>query len=222
MYHFSYFKEKDRQTILAFLEQHPFTFMTGSFNNGTQVATQVPMLTVERDGELYVQGHIMRNTDHHKALMENPNVLVVFTGPSTYVSASWYSNSQMGSTWNYMSVHMQGVIRWMSAEELVQLMKTFTLKHEGGNSSSPTIYDNLPETYVDKMMAGITGFEIKVNKLDNVFKLSQNRDEKSYMNIIAKLEEKGGESALIAEEMKKRKAGLFPDGEVWDGTKFES
>ena len=69
MYHFSYFKEKDRQTILAFLEQHPFAFMTGSFNNGTQVATQVPMLTVERDGELYVQGHIMRNTDHHKALM---------------------------------------------------------------------------------------------------------------------------------------------------------
>ena len=211
MYHFSYFKEKDRQTILAFLEQHPFAFMTGSFNNGTQVATQVPMLTVERDGELYVQGHIMRNTDQHKALMENPNVLVVFTGPSTYVSASWYCNSQMGSTWNYMSVHMQGVIRWMTAEELVQLMKTFTLKHEGGNSSSPTIYDNLPETYVDKMMAGITGFEIKVNKLDNVFKLSQNRDEKSYMNIIAKLEEKGGESALIAAEMKKRKAGLFPE-----------
>ena len=137
--------------------------------------------------------------------------MVVFTGPSTYVSASWYSNSQMGSTWNYMSVHMQGVIRWMMAEELVQLMKTFTLKHEGGNSSSPTIYDNLPETYVDKMMAGITGFEIKVNKLDNVFKLSQNRDEKSYMNIIAKLEEKGGESALIAAEMKKRKAGLFPE-----------
>ena len=222
MYHFSYFKEKDRQTILAFLEQHPFAFMTGSFNNCTQVGTQVPMLTVERDGELYVQGHIMRNTDHHKALMENPNVLVVFTGPSTYVSASWYSNSQMGSTWNYMSVHMQGVIRWMSAEELIQLMKTFTLKHEGGNSSSPTIYDNLPETYVDKMMAGITGFEIKVNKLDNVFKLSQNRDEKSYMNIISKLDEKGGNSALIASEMKKRKSELFPPGVEWDASKFDS
>lgn len=222
MYHFSYFKEKDRQTILAFLEQHPFAFMTGSFNNGIQVATQVPMLIFERDGELYVQGHIMRNTDHHKALSENPNVLVVFTGPSTYVSASWYSNSQMGSTWNYMSVHMHGAVRWMSNEELIQLMKMFTLKHEGGDTSSPTIYDNLPETYVNKMMAGITGFEIKVEKLDNVFKLSQNRDEKSYMNIISKLEEKGGESALIAEEMKKRKADLFPAGTVWDGTKFES
>lgn len=222
MYHFSYFKENDRQTILAFLEEHPFAFMTGSFNNGEQVATQVPMLTLERNGELYIQGHIMRNTDHHKAFMENPNVLVVFTGPSTYVSASWYSNSQMGSTWNYMSVHMHGNIRWMSSVELVHLMKSFTLKHEGGDASSPTIYDNLPETYVDKMMAGITGFEIKVNKLDNVFKLSQNRDEKSYMNIIAKLEAKGGESALIAEEMKKRKADLFPDGEVWDANKFES
>lgn len=222
MYHFAYFKEKDRQTILAFLEAHPFAFMTGSFNNGTQVATQVPMLTFERDGELYIQGHIMRNTDHHKAFIENPNVLLVFTGPSTYVSASWYSNSQMGSTWNYMSVHMHGGIRWMSSEELIQLMKTFTLKHEGGDSSSPTIYDNLPESYVNKMMAGITGFEMKVEKLDNVFKLSQNRDAKSYNNIISKLEAKGGQSALIAEEMKKRKDSLFPPGQVWDGTKFDS
>jgi transcriptional regulator len=222
MYHFSYFKEKDRQTILAFLEAHPFAFMTGCFNNGTQVATQVPMLTSERDGELYIQGHIMRNTDHHKAFIENPNVLLVFTGPSTYVSASWYSNSQMGSTWNYMSVHMHGNIHWMSSDELIQLMKTFTLKHEGGDSFSPTIYDNLPESYVNKMMAGITGFEMKVEKLDNVFKLSQNRDEKSYTNIISKLEAKGGESALIAEEMKKRKDNLFPPGQVWDGTKFDS
>ncbi|MBK8507088.1 MAG: hypothetical protein IPL46_35900 [Saprospiraceae bacterium] len=30
----------------------------------------------------------MRNTDHHKALVENPNALVVLTGPSTYVSAT--------------------------------------------------------------------------------------------------------------------------------------
>ncbi len=222
MYHFSYFKEKDRQVILNFIEEHPFAFVTGSFLTGAQVATQIPVIIEERNGDLFLQGHIMRNTDHHKAFMENPNALIVFTGPSAYVSATWYSNSQMGSTYNYMSVHVPGEVRLMSQDELISFMRRFTLKFEKGNTQSPTIYDNLPPEYVNKMVAAIAGFEIKLDKIDNVFKLSQNRDEKSYLNIISKLEEKGGNAALIAEEMKKRRAELFPPGVEWDGSKFDS
>jgi transcriptional regulator len=222
MYHFAYFKEKEQQAILDFIEQNPFAFLTGSFLSGKQVATQLPVLLQERNGELFLQGHIMRNTDHHKALMENPNALLVFTGPSCYVSASWYSNPQIGSTWNYMSVHVGGPIHFMTNEELAAFMRKLTLHFEKGNTQSETIFDNLPDAFLHKMMPAIVGFEIKVEQLENVFKLSQNRDEKSYLNIISKLDEQGGDSALIAEEMKKRKAGLFPDGAEWDHSKFDS
>lgn len=222
MYHFSYFKEKDKQVILDFIGDNPFAFLTGSYLSGSQVATQVPVLFEERDGELILQGHIMRNTDHHKAFIENPNALVVFTGPSTYVSASWYTNPQIGSTWNYMSVHLSGQVRWMTDKELVQFMRKFTLKFEQGNGGSPTIYDNLPDEFLTKMMPAIAGFEIRADKIDNVFKLSQNRDERSYMNIISKLEELGGNGALVAAEMSKRKAELFPPGVEWDASKFDS
>ncbi len=222
MYNFSYFKEKDKQTILDFIEDNPFAFMTGSYLAGTQVATQIPVLPEERNGELYLQGHIMRNTDHHKAFIENPNALIVFTGPSCYVSASWYSNPQIGSTWNYMSVHITGQVNFMTNDELAAFMRKLTLKFEKGNIESPTFFDNLPDHFLSKMMPAIVGFEIKAEKLENVFKLSQNRDEKSYINIITKLEEQGGSSALIASEMKKRKAELFPAGVEWDGTKFDS
>jgi len=221
MYNFSYFKEQDKQTILQFLEEHPFAFLTGSRLSGEQVATQVPVLYEERDGELYLQGHIMRNTDHHKAFVENPKALLVFTGPSAYVSASWYSNPQTGSTWNYMSVHVSGQMNFMSPEELIAFMKKLTLKYEKGNIESATIYDNLPESFLSKMMPAIAGFEIRGEKIDNVFKLSQNRDEKSFSNIISQLEAVGGESALVAGEMKKRKGELFPAGATWDATKFE-
>lgn len=222
MYNFSYFKEKDKQAILDFIEENPFAFLTGSYASGEQVATQVPMLLEERNGELFLQGHIMRNTDHYKAFVENPNALLVFTGPSAYVSASWYSNPQIGSTWNYMSVHVGGQMNFMSANELIQFMRKLTLKFEKGNTQSQTIYDNLPDDFLNKMMPAIVGFEIKADKIENVFKLSQNRDEKSYLNIISKLEEQGGNSALIAMEMKKRKPGLFPSGVAWDGSKFDS
>lgn len=222
MYNFSYFKENDRQVLLEFIEAHPFAFLTGTSPSGTPVATQIPIVFEERDGELFLQGHIMRNTDHHKAFMANPNALIVFTGPDTYVSASWYSNPQIGSTWNYMSVHISGEMRFMTSEELVQLMKKFTLKFEKGNTSSPTIFDNLPDGFLSKMMPAIAGFEIKAERIENVFKLSQNRDRASYDNIIFKLEAQGGDSALIAAEMKKRTSLLFPVGVEWDGSKFDS
>lgn len=222
MYNFSYFKEKDKQTILDFIEENPFAFVTGSYLSGQQVATQIPILLEERNGELFLQGHMMRNTDHHKAFVENPNALIVFTGPSCYVSASWYSNPQIGSTWNYMSVHVSGQVNFMTNEALIAFMRKLTLKFEKGNTQSLTFYDNLPEQFLSKMMPAIAGFEIKAEKLENVFKLSQNRDEKSYNNIISKLQEIGGSSALIANELIKRKAELFPEGVEWDPNRFDS
>jgi transcriptional regulator len=222
MYNFSYFKETDKQIILDFIDENPFAFMTGSFLSGKQVATQIPVLIEERNGELYAQGHLMRNTDHHKAFIENPNGLLVFTGPSCYVSASWYSDPQTGSTWNYMSVHIAGQVKFMSDEDLIYFMQKLTLKFEKGNTQSQTFYDNLPKQFLSKMMPAIVGFEIKADIIDNVFKLSQNRDERSYLNIISNLEEQGGNSAAIAHEMKKRKKTLFPDGVEWDSSKFDS
>ncbi|MCC7029178.1 MAG: FMN-binding negative transcriptional regulator [Chitinophagaceae bacterium] len=212
MYNFSYFKEKDKETLLNFIEDNPFAFLTGSFLSGKQVATQIPVLLEERSGELFLQGHIMRNTDHYNAFIENPKGLLVFTGPSSYVSASWYSDPHIGSTWNYMSVHIAGNVNLMTEEELIGFMRKLTLKFEKGNTRSLTFYDNLPDGFLKKMMPAIVGFEIKASNIENVFKLSQNRDEKSYMNIISKLEELGGQSALVAAEMRKRKSELFPFG----------
>lgn len=212
MYHIPYFKENDKQALFQFLDKNPFAFLTGSNASGQQVATQIPIICEERDGALYMQGHIMRNTDHHKAFVENEQVLAVFTGPHTYVSAAWYTNPQTGSTWNYMSVHINGNIRFLPESGLIQLMKKLTLKFENNNPASPTIFDNLPEAYLQKMLPAIVAFEIKAMDIQNVFKLSQNRDSESYLNIIKHLESKNdiGNAALIANEMKDRFPKLFP------------
>jgi transcriptional regulator len=222
MYTFSYFQEADQQVLLQFLSDHPFAFLTGSFQNGQQVATQIPILIERRGEELILQGHIMRKTDHHKAFIENPEVLAVFTGPHSYVSASWYSNPQIGSTWNYMSVHVSGKIAFMSDDQLVEFMRKFTLYFEKEDATSPTVFDNLPQGFLSKMMPGIVGFEIRTRNINNVFKLSQNRDEASYLNIISQLENQGGEAAKIAAEMLKRRSALFPPGQAWDASKFDS
>jgi transcriptional regulator len=168
MYNFSYFKEEDKLVILQFLQDHPFAFLTGSFNTGKQVATQIPVLVEERDDKLILHGHIMRKTDHHKAFLENPQALVVFTGPSTYVSATWYTNPHMGSTWNYMSVHLRGNIRFVGEQELRSLLDKLTLRFENNNSTSPTYFTNLSEDYVKHMLPAIEAFEMEVEEMENV------------------------------------------------------
>jgi transcriptional regulator len=209
MYNIPHFKAQDKEEILQFMKEHPFVFLTGSDAANKPVVTQVPVFIDERDGKLFLSGHIMRQTDHHKAFEHNKNVLAVFTGPHTYVSATWYTKA-MGSTWNYMSVHAHGTIRLGDKEELIAVLRRLTLHYEDGNTASSTVFDNLPADYTESMMQGIVPFEIEIKELQHIFKLSQNRDEKSYDNIILQLKQKGGDAAAIADIMEKRKSKVFP------------
>jgi transcriptional regulator len=221
MYNLPYFKEKDKEVVLQFIHQYPFAFLTGCSETGEPVVTQVPVLIEEREGKLFLTGHIMRQTDHHKVFEKNPNALVVFTGPHTYVSAGWYSNPYQGSTWNYMSVHVKGLLRLLDKDDLITVLRKTTLHFENGNSQSPTVFDNLPNEYVNRLVKLIIAFEIEVTEIDNVFKLSQNRDEESYYNIIEKLQQQGSDGKYIANEMRKRSSQLFKKDDSIQNGKLE-
>ena len=208
MYNLPYFKEKEFPVLLEFMKQHPFVVLCGTDINKKPVATQVPVLFDMRDGQLFLRGHMMRQTDHHKAFMENPEALVLFTGPHTYVSASWYTDPRQGSTWNYMTVHARGKLQFLSEDQLRETLERTTTLFEN-NDQSPSLFGHLPPAYVNRLVPAITAFEIAVASIENVFKLSQNRDEESYTNIIGKLMQGNEDAQVIAAEMKKRQAALY-------------
>ena len=209
MYNLPYFKEQDAAVVLEFMRAHPFIFLSGVNEENKPVATQVPVFIDEKDGKLFLTGHIMRNTDHHKAFEKNSNVLAVFTGPHVYVSGTWYSDPHQASTWNYMSVHAKGNIKFGDHNDLVAILRRLTLHYENNNTASTTIFDNLSSEYLKPLVKAIVAFEVEITSVENVFKLNQNRDEKSYNTIIAKLEEQGSDGQFIAKEMKKRQQQLF-------------
>jgi transcriptional regulator len=209
MYNLPYFKEKDEEIVKQFMREHPFAFLTGCNEENKPIVTQVPVFIDEKDKKLFLTGHIMRNTDHHKAFVQNPNVLAVFTSPHVYVSGTWYDNPSQASTWNYISVHAKGIIRFGDEKALMNILKRLTLHYEDNNRDSSTVFDNLSEEYRNPLLKAIIAFEVEVTGIDNVFKLSQNRNEKSYYNIIEKLEQQGGDGKYIANEMKKRTSQLF-------------
>ena len=161
MYDLPYFKEREQQAVLDFIHQHPFAMLIGS-SDRAPVATQVPVLVHEREGgRLFLRGHMMRNTDHHKAFQENSEALCVFSGAHTYVSARWYSNPQTGSTWNYMSVHARGKIRFLGEPELLRILEQTTARFEN-DENSPALFRHLPKAYVDSLKNAIIAFEMEV------------------------------------------------------------
>ena len=71
------------------------------------------------------------------------------------------------------------------------------------------LHKELPEDYISRLSKAIVAFEIKLLQTDAVFKLSQNRDEQSFDNIVSKLSSGNWEEKAVAEEMSKRKQQFF-------------
>ena len=210
MYNYPHYKEQDKEKVIAFMKDHPFITLIGTDKNGRIEATQIPLVVEEKKGRLFIYGHIAKKSDHHQAFEENSNVLALFTGAHTYVSGTWYSgNPHQASTWNYISVHARGQIKFLDEAALIGLLKKLSLHFENNNLTSSTIYDNLPIDYKEKLIKAILAFELEVTEMDNVHKLSQNRDEKSYENIVQQLKQQEGDAKEIGEVMEKRKEQVF-------------
>ena len=203
MYKLSYFTEQDPAVVLAFMKAYPFAVVTAA-GKDYPVATHLPLAIEEIESKMVFTGHIMRNTDHHKAFTNNDRVLVIFNGPHCHVSAGWYPNPHLASTWNYISVHAKGRISFVSESETMKIIEDITIKYEGAESGSS--FQNIPEEYKERLVKAIVGFTIQVDSYENVFKLSQNHNEETKESIVSHLEARGDDNAVaIALEMRKRR-----------------
>ena len=188
MYKLSYFTEKDPEKVFDFMKKNPFAIVSGVYNN-FPVATHVPLEIKKIDDQLFLTGHIMKETDHYKAFLENQNVLVIFSGPHCYISASWYVQKNVASTWNYMDVHVKGKIKFTDEEGTKKIIENITDQYE--KSDSAASFNNLPKDYVERLSKAIAGFTIEIESIENTFKLSQNHDEETKKQISCKNEMKG-------------------------------
>ena len=203
MYKFDHYTEKDLERVIDFMKANPFVTIIGK-KDKYPVATQIPVeVSIDATGRITLMGHIMRKTDHQLAFEQDPHVLVLFNGPHCYVSASWYTTPLIGSTWNYMTVQAKGQLSFTDEAGTLAAIRAVSNRFEGTNSIAS--FDKVPQDYIDHMVKAIVGINIEIESMDNVFKLSQNRDEESRKNIINELKKRGDEqSAAIADEMIKR------------------
>ena len=199
------FQEKDPEAILAFIRKYPLGMVTAAGEKGV-VATHVPLL-IESDGSrIRLRGHVMRKTSHWEGFKKSSEVLVAFTGPDAPVLESWNTSRPFGGTWNYMAVHVRGTLNYLPESDLVEILRELKNTYE---TEPSTKFDDLPPEYVPSLIKAIEGFEILVTSIEAVFKLSQNRSRTDFENTVSELQRKGGENALVAEEMVARRGVFF-------------
>ena len=198
------YKNENQQEIENFIHQHGFGILVNQ-TDGKPWATHIPMLFEARDGKQLLVGHISKENPQAGSLNNNDEILAIFSGAHTYISSSWYDHENV-PTWNYLAVHVYGKVKIHTLDEAIEGLKRLTDKYEAKvKSENPVRIEELSKKTM-MQARGIVSFEIEVTSIQAVKKLSQNRDDKNYKNIISKLEDSNDNEAIaVAEEMKKNR-----------------
>lgn len=202
MYTPKLYREENRQKILSFLQKHDFATLV-SYDGERPVASHLLVEVIEEGEKLFINGHMSRANPLWKTF-ENPDeVLVIFQGTHTYISPTWYNHVNV-PTWNYQSVHVYGKPRLITEyDEAYVVLKRLVERYESNGHYS---MEALPQDFVQKEIKGIMAFQIEVSHLDANYKLSQNRNDEDYWNIVSHLEERSDDlSHGVADAMKKQR-----------------
>ncbi len=204
MYIPSHFRPEDVAAVHESMTRTGFVSLVTNTASGL-IATQAPVLfdaTVGEHGIL--RGHIARGNLQWKAALVEQEALAIFVGPNGYVSPQWYAakreHGRVVPTWNYVSVHAYGKVRFSEDRELLlRIVAQLTEKHEA-KSELPWKVSDAPAEYIEGLLKAIVAFEMPITRMEASWKLNQNRSEADRRGAMEGLKERG---EAVAEEMEK-------------------
>ncbi|MCI0457772.1 MAG: FMN-binding negative transcriptional regulator [Gemmataceae bacterium] len=188
------FNQPDRDTLHAFIEANSFALLCSTGEGGLPFASHLPLLLERSTAPLGVLvGHMARANPQWQQADGRP-VLAVFSGPHTYISPSWYEAEGVVPTWNYVAVHVTGVLRAVHDRDALLRIVLDTVATYEGRRPTPWGVDG-SAAYLDRLLKAIVGFRIEITGLEGKWKLSQNHPPERREKVIRALREQGGEDS---------------------------
>lgn len=198
------FRNEDPREALAFIEAHPFATLAVNGDEGP-VTALVP-LVMDETGETLL-GHVARINPFWKAAQADGKAVAVFKGADAYISPSSYpSKAEHGRavpTWNYIAVEMRGTLVVETDADAMQPYLTALTDKMESHRELPWQVSDAPDGYISKLSRAIVGFQLNVNDITYVKKLSQNKSPGDKAGVVQSLESSGKNlERLVALEMK--------------------
>ena len=182
------------------MRAHPLGALVVAGDNGLD-SVHAPFLCDPEPAPLgTLRCHVARANPIWNAIGDGRDVLVLFRGPSAYVTPSWYPMKQATGkvvpTYNYVAVQAKGHARaiadpaWLHAF-VTRLTDTFERAR-----AVPWRVSDAPADYVQSMLRAIVGIEVPVAVLTGTFKVSQNRNAADRAGVHEGLRERAQEADL--------------------------
>jgi len=183
----SCWKPNAEEEIFDLIDHYPWALVVNNGDTGP-FATNMPVLldrTRGKHGTLV--GHIARANDHAEVLQNsNHPTLVIFHGPYSYVTGSWYPNRDMPSTVYYTAVHCYGKVQTQSNHQLEYWLEALTNRMEEPYPNGWKVTD-IEHSAITRRLNHILGFEIPIERIEGKFKLGQDEPKKDAMAVAQKL-----------------------------------
>ena len=193
------YRSEDQKLMKKIIDDNSFAILISS--KVKLSATHSMFAIVETEEGFYLETHVSKANFQAKVLEDGDEVLCDFLGAHSYISSSWYEKINV-STWNYEAVQISGKIQLMNDDELYLHLENLTTKYETPQKC-PLFMDKMGEDFVQKEMKGAFGIKIFPTEIHIAQKLSQNRNEEDFKNIILNLEDSNdSNSKEIARKMK--------------------
>jgi transcriptional regulator len=174
------FREDDPEVLHDLIRQRPLGTLISHGADGL-TATPLPFrLAAEEGPHGVLRAHLARANPHWRALAAAAECLVIFQGDDGYITPNWYpSKAATGKavpTWNYVAVHAWGRpqviddIDWLRAQ-----LDQLTHGHEQ-RRAAPWSIDDAPADYIAAQIKAVVGLEIRIDRIEGKWKMSQNKD----------------------------------------------
>ena len=174
------FHDADARRNLDFARERGFGILAMNGSEGPLLSHVPFLLNAEGD---FAELHLVRSNPIVRALKEPTPVKIAVSGGDTYVSPDWYDVPDQVPTWNYVSVHLTGVLEMLPQEELRALLDRQTAFYENRLlPKTPWSTAKMTPDVRDKMMRMIVPFRLSVTGVDGTWKLSQNKPDAVRLN----------------------------------------
>lgn len=182
MYLPKHYAVTDRQQLHDFIKGNGFGILF-SGNGPEPVASHLPFILDESAGEQGTLLSHMAGANRQWRHADGQQVLTVFQGPHTYVSPTWYQDPETVPTWNYVAVHVYGILKVVQDQERIQNILARITDYYEASLPQPWQAEFTSE-YAQQMVKRIVAFEIEIDKMQGKWKLNQNHPEERRRRVV--------------------------------------
>jgi transcriptional regulator len=176
----------DRAVLIEAMQAYSFAILFGPQSTPESpaplVATHLPLVVKDEGEHGLLEGHFAKANRHWQALAGH-ETLVVFPGPHSYVSPTFYVEQLSVPTWNYIAIHSYGTLELVEDAPGKEALLAGLI--EANDPAYAERWHAMPDGFRRTMLAGIVGFRIPISRIEGKFKISQNRAPQERINVQA-------------------------------------